>query len=273
MLCGMLSIGAFARIAGVSPKALRIYDSMGLFRPAWVDRDSAYRYYSPAQLPELHRIVALRDAGMSLAEIRQALGDGRDLHAALDERRAELERQRREIERRLASLDIRVEGASGREGPDVVLRQVAREPVATLPLSLVPGGDAGQAFYELESHVRDVGRRAHRPPGGLVPGPGDGGEIEIYVPLKGPIEPTARIGYRILPAARVATTLHRGDYRSMGTARRALDRWVVAAGLRRAGPLRVLYLQFGAEAELRVPAGWVVDSAGDYLTELQLPVT
>jgi hypothetical protein len=38
------------------------------------------------------------------------------------------------------------------------------------------------------------------------------------------------------------------------------------------GPLRVLYLQFGAEAELRVPEGWVVRSEAEFLTELQLPV-
>ncbi len=47
---------------------------------------------------------------------------------------------------------------------------------------------------------------------------------------------------------------------------------MAASARRAAGPLRVLYLQFGAEAELRVPRGYVVASSADYVTELQLPV-
>jgi hypothetical protein len=36
--------------------------------------------------------------------------------------------------------------------------------------------------------------------------------------------------------------------------------------------MRTLYLQFGAEPELRVPPGWVVQRDADLITELQLPV-
>ncbi len=65
----MFPIGQFARLAGISAKQLRAYDALGLFRPVWVDPSSAYRYYSPAQLPELRRILALRQLGMPLDEI------------------------------------------------------------------------------------------------------------------------------------------------------------------------------------------------------------
>ncbi len=51
-----------------------------------------------------------------------------------------------------------------------------------------------------------------------------------------------------------------------------LEGWVAAAGLAPSGTLRILYLQFGAEAELRVTAGYVVERAADFVTELQLPV-
>ena len=75
----MLTIGPFSRIAGVSPKMLRTYDAIGLFRPVWLERDSGYRYYSPAQLPEIRRILALRDLGIGLAEIARLVGGGTDL--------------------------------------------------------------------------------------------------------------------------------------------------------------------------------------------------
>ena len=46
----LLTIGAFARAAGLTPKALRLYARLGLLVPAAVDPESGYRYYAPGQL-------------------------------------------------------------------------------------------------------------------------------------------------------------------------------------------------------------------------------
>jgi DNA-binding transcriptional MerR regulator len=269
----VFTIGPFARLAGVSAKMLRSYDALGLFRPVWVDPESDYRYYSPAQLPELRRIVSLRDMGIGLVEIGRLISGGEDLRAALDRRRGELERERREIDRRLATLDIRVElSSAGSEQPDIVVRPIAAEPVATLAMADRPDGDVGAAFYELEAHVRDAGRRAHRPPGALMPA---GAGPEIFVPVTGPVGPlsdAARIGYRRLPACRAATLIVRGPYDLVRDGRRALEEWVDAAGLQPAGAVRIIYLQFGAEPELRLPRGYVVERDADLVTEVQVPV-
>ena len=254
----MLTIAAFARLAGISAKQLRAYDGLALFEPAWVDPATGYRRYSPAQLPELRRILALRQLGMGLDEIGE-LARGGDLRAALERRREELERERRLVAERLAALDITVAG----EGTaDVVVGPLAVEAVATLVVS----GSVPDAFFELESHVRDAGRRAHRPPGAIP------AEALIFVPVTGPIPETDRIAYRRLPATRAACLIHRGDYPGIGAVRATLERWVAAADLVPSGPMRTIYLQFGAEPELRIPAGWVVGRSTDLVTELQLPV-
>jgi effector-binding domain-containing protein len=100
----------------------------------------------------------------------------------------------------------------------------------------------------------------------------DDGTWEVVVPISGSVATTDRISVRRLPAGRAATVLVRGGYDRLEQAGDGLDRWVAAAGLRRTGPLRILYLQFGAERELRVPPGYVVDRPEDYVTELQRPV-
>lgn len=255
----MFRIGAFARVAGVSAKQLRAYDALGLFRPVWVDPMNAYRYYSPAQLPELRRILALRQLGISLEQIAE-LAAGGDLRGALEQRRAELERERRAVAARLRALRITV---ADERGPDVVVRPVSAEPVALTRVT----GDVGEAFYGLEAYVRDLGRRAHRPPGALPD------SREIFVPVTGPVPETDRVAYRRLAACRAASVIHAGSYGGLGRARAALERWVAESGLRANEPMRILYLQFGAEPELRVPRGYVVERDADLLTELQLPVS
>ena len=65
-----MTSGAFARASGLSRKALRLYDELGLLRPAEVDPDSQYRRYDPAQLGQARLVAWLRRLGMPLASIR-----------------------------------------------------------------------------------------------------------------------------------------------------------------------------------------------------------
>lgn len=64
-----MTIGDFARGAGLTPKALRLYDDLGLLRPAEVDPHSGYRRYAPSQLESARLVATLRLLGMPLARI------------------------------------------------------------------------------------------------------------------------------------------------------------------------------------------------------------
>lgn len=69
----LMPIGEFSGRSGLSQKRLRSYAAEGLLVPAAVDPSSGYRYYSPGQLREAQVIDALRQAGLSLADIRVGL--------------------------------------------------------------------------------------------------------------------------------------------------------------------------------------------------------
>ncbi|WP_035845300.1 MerR family transcriptional regulator [Kitasatospora azatica] len=66
-----LTIGVFAQACGLSAKALRHYDELGLLRPAEVDPFSGYRYYRPGQVEQARLIAHLRRIGVPLARIRR----------------------------------------------------------------------------------------------------------------------------------------------------------------------------------------------------------
>ena len=69
----LLPIGRFARSTGLTVRALRHYDLVGVLRPAHVDAATGYRYYALAQAREAEAIRRLRALDVPLEEIRGLL--------------------------------------------------------------------------------------------------------------------------------------------------------------------------------------------------------
>ncbi|QGK70533.1 MerR family transcriptional regulator [Allosaccharopolyspora coralli] len=111
-----LTIGAFARAVRLSPKALRLYDELGLLHPARVDPHSGYRYYTENQLEHARLVSWLRRLGMPLTRIRTVCASqASDAAAEVASYWAEVERLTDE-QRRLATF--LVEHLSGKDCPD-----------------------------------------------------------------------------------------------------------------------------------------------------------
>lgn len=70
---GLMSIGKMAKINRVSIPTLRLYDEKGLLKPRYIDQETGYRYYDINQNARLDVIVYMKELGMSLSEIEQAL--------------------------------------------------------------------------------------------------------------------------------------------------------------------------------------------------------
>jgi serine/threonine protein phosphatase PrpC len=66
----LLTTGAFAREAGLSRKALRVYEEHGVLVPAAVDAQTGYRYYEPEQLRTARLAARLRRIDMPLSLVR-----------------------------------------------------------------------------------------------------------------------------------------------------------------------------------------------------------
>lgn len=90
----MKTIGEISRLSGVSIRALRHYDAIGLLRPTAVT-EAGYRLYDDAAIEKLGHILLLRELEFPLAEIRQLLdGGAARTHKALGEQIALLEKRR-----------------------------------------------------------------------------------------------------------------------------------------------------------------------------------
>ncbi len=126
----MYRIGDFSRITNVTVKTLRYYAREGLLTPIWVDRFTSYRYYSLEQLPRLNRILALKDLGFSLEEIKPLLNTTlpvEELRGILTRKKTELELRLRSEQHRLVRVEQRldqIEHESELSNSDVVLRRL-----------------------------------------------------------------------------------------------------------------------------------------------------
>ena len=171
----MLNIGEFARLGQVSPRMLRHYDELGLLTPERVDPGSGYRFYSVHQLARLHRIVALRDIGFGLDQIRQILTQDisvQELRGMLRLRRAQIEQAVGEEQDRLRRVEAHLralEWSDVMELQDIVIKQTQPIRVAQASAGGLSHADIGAAFGRLMPEVI-----AHLEAAGAKPGLGCG---------------------------------------------------------------------------------------------------
>lgn len=126
----MFQIGEFSKIAQVSGRLLRYYDKRGLLKPQYTDPQSGYRYYTAEQLPHLNRILALKELGLSLEQIKRLLNDNissEEIRGMLTLRKAQVEQTLLDEMARFRYIESRIEqiDRDGKlENYDIVLKSI-----------------------------------------------------------------------------------------------------------------------------------------------------
>jgi len=99
----MLTIGRVAQQTGLTPKAVRLYETHGLIAPP-ARTASGYRTYQPEDLPVLRFIRQAQALGLTLKEIKTILDAWRDGRSPCALVAYLIERRLAETERRIAEL-------------------------------------------------------------------------------------------------------------------------------------------------------------------------
>ncbi|WP_265520154.1 MerR family transcriptional regulator [Oerskovia flava] len=100
------SIQEVARLAGTTSRTLRHYDAVGLLAPTRV-ASNGYRHYDADALVRLQRILLLRDLGLGLPAIKEALdaSPGGSQVPALRHHLEWLRTERQRLARQIASVE------------------------------------------------------------------------------------------------------------------------------------------------------------------------
>ncbi len=268
----MLKIGDFSKLSYVSIKALRLYDQKGLLKPAKIDNANGYRYYAASQLSRLNRILALKDLGFSLEQIKTLLAEQvslENLQGMLRLKQDELHRQLKQEQARLVRVEARLQQIQ-QEGTmptyDVVLKPIAPLRVASIRETLPTYPEVGRLYGELGEYLAQQGK-AERPCMTIWHDEGyqeSDVDSEATFILQGDetVKESNRVQIQTLPAYdQAACIIYQGSYRQMPAAYQFLIQWIEANQMEIIGPNREFYIEGGEEQDNE-----------SYVTEIQFPV-
>lgn len=125
------TISEFAKLRNININSLRYYEKIGLLKPARVDPETKYRYYSPEQLSQLDMILLCIDLGIPLKEMFAYVDQRGELQsrALLQEGKRVAQKRMEEIQRGLErighSLDYFEENAEYENKTGLYSRHIA----------------------------------------------------------------------------------------------------------------------------------------------------
>lgn len=277
----MFKIGDFSKLGQVSIRTLRHYDELGLLKPAQIDRFTDYRFYTIDQLPRLNRILALKDLGLSLEQIRAVLSENvsaEQLHGMLMLKQAEIEQEVEENQRRLRRVRARLQQIEqeGHESPyEVVLKQSPAQTVLGLRRCVPHVAEMKHyrcSMYEAVYAALERTGLEKAGPELAIYHNGEYTEHDIEMEAAVVIQPTAAMPASVGPADRIytlpatpllATVLHEGYLRHVIRAISAIYTWIGTNGYAGCGPIREIHL-FGSELDS--------DRDTQIVLEVQVPI-
>jgi DNA-binding transcriptional MerR regulator len=273
-------ISEFARLAQVSVRTLHYYDSVDLLKPAYIDPDSGYRYYTLDQIRVLNRIRALRNLELSIQDVRQCLNEQvstEQIQVILRARQDKLRMRIAEDQARIRETEARIHALTHQDTRpilDVVFKQVPAESAMICEVVLTSDEVIAHIFYECADALRSAHRysrhtavscvylhhQAHHQ--GVVQKPRH--ILAAFVMPAQDLLPIPLSKGRLLQPGclpshqQVLCTLHQGPDFDRDAAHDALLDWSIMHGYQVSAAPREVYFRRGQPNE--------------YLTEIQFPV-
>jgi DNA-binding transcriptional MerR regulator len=271
----LLSIGRFARLTGLTVKALRHYDVQGILSPAPVDDWTGYRYYAADQARDAIVIRRLRELELPLDEIAAALhADPDAVRERLAVHRARLQGRAVEVQQLIGTLDRLIEGKEPlvletsieprlEELPELRVAVIAERVAVDDMFTFVPA-----TIERVLAWLGEHGIECAAPPVTFIREPVDGIENDSLDVEVGFEVPEGTVGggpvsVRTDPVTRAAVHDHRGPYEGLSAVYEPLREWIVAHGLEPGQETREVYVVNPSDTSDQL----------DYVTRVCWPVT
>ena len=239
-------------------------------KPAHIDPDNGYRYYSGDQLPLVGRILSLRDVGFSLTQIGEILDDEDREGALLERRIVDLSAAIEADQRRLTLARERL---AKWQGVSAMSQQVRIESLPEVTVAStrthVPDYDAFFTVVpKMGAEMRAVGAVCREPAYCFTifhsrEFRDRDLEVEICEAVEASCRETETLKFRqVAGVPEAASTTHHGPYSTLRNSYNALYAWLEANGFQATDFPRESYID----------GIWNKDDPSEWVTDIQVPV-
>lgn len=263
----LYKIGMFANMNHVTIKTLRYYDEQNLLRPMYVDEENGYRYYAAGQMAVLHRIIALKNMGFSIEDIRRIINGA--------EEKSLLLRKKQEILKEIAALTAKlaeVESYLAKDNIDlsapVLIKKIPEVIVCTMEQRIESYDALFSLMPEMGAQMEEIGCICAEPEycftHYLEPGYKEEDIlVEICQAVTDKKSDSDKIKFKVFPEISAAACIfHKGSYDTLHKSYAALLNYIENHGYEICGNIRESYID----------GVWNKDTVEEWLTEIQIPV-
>lgn len=263
----LYKIGMFANMNHVTIKTLRYYDDENLLKPKVIDTDTNYRYYTLSQMRELHQILALKEMGFRIDEIKEVI-NGRNEKDLLKKKRNQLMMQIADLTKLLAKVEQALDAPDKYFTSPVLIKSLPEVIVASMTKRIDSYDDLFVMMPEMGQEMEKLGCECAMPEYCFIsyPEPGHKEEhilIEACEAITELKEDTDKIKFKVIPEVpNAACIFHKGSYKTLSSSYESVLRYIEENGYVISGPIR----------ENHIDGVWNKDSEEEWLTEIQIPV-
>jgi DNA-binding transcriptional MerR regulator len=263
----LYKIGMFAGMNQVTIKALRYYDDEGLLKPKVIDPETNYRYYTLSQMRELHQILALKEMGFKIDEIKAVLS-GLKEKDLLKQKKNQLMMQIADLTKLLAKVEQALDAPEKNFTSHVLIKRLPEVIIASMTKRIDSYEELFIMMPEMGQEMERLGCECAMPEYCFTsyPEPGYKEErvlvetCEAVTELK---DDTDKIKFKVIPAALYAACIfHKGSYNTLSSSYASVLQYIEENGLLINGSIRENYID----------GVWNKDSEDEWLTEIQIPV-
>lgn len=263
----LYKIGMFASMNHVTIKALRYYDDEDILKPKVIDTETNYRYYTLSQMGELHQILALKEMGLKIDEIKAVIS-GLNEKNLLKQKRNQLMMQIADLTKLLAKVEQALDAPEKNFTSHVLIKSLPEVIVASMTRRIDSYEDLFVMMPEMGQEMEQLGCECAIPEYCFISYPEAGYKeecvlieaCEAVTELK---DDTDKIEFKVIPAVRYAACIfHKGSYHTLSSSYASVLQYIEENGLLINGPIRENYID----------GVWNKDSEDEWLTEIQIPV-
>jgi DNA-binding transcriptional MerR regulator len=263
-------IGDFSKISRLSVKTLRYYHECGLLEPAFIEKETGYRYYDEKNLQRVKIINMLKELEFPLKDIKEILDKCsedyeladymRDRYKNIGLKILEYQKIQNKIESFMDQIIQRGESEMVNSSNEIIIKDISDIMIVSERFK----GKYSDVGIYFKKFYKECGRFISGYPFSMYYDKeykDEEADIEVCVQVRKNINSKGLIS-KTLKGGKAVSILHRGPYETLGDSYKVILDYVNANNISIVSPSRELYI--------KGPGVIIPRSAKKYLTEIQM---